>query len=311
MPRSDYLPTGEYFTCFLDFSRIANISLCMLNLNLISIISSLLAFISAALYSQIPSETLDVTVHYYDNEPFAYKSKSGKLEGIEIDIFSAFERWAEDRKGIRINPNFVPYSVFGNAYRRVKSEIGGNHIGMATVTITESRRKEVDFSSPYLRNRSILISGGYAPMLHNIEEIGQKFKGMTALAVQSSIHEELLKNIRANYFPDMNIEYRNSITDIIDIIARNEGYFGYVDIVSYWAYVSSKSDGYVKIQRAAGMDQEYIGFIFPKGQSRLKELFNEFMDAGFGFISSKTYEKIILSYLGPEMLKYVDVGRND
>lgn len=261
--------------------------------------------------AQIPTQTIEVTIHYYLNYPFAYKSKSGKIEGIEIDIFNAFEKWVEERKGIRIQSNFIPYTVFGNAYRRVRAETEGNHIGMATVSITADRQKEIDFSSPYLRNKSLLVSGGNSPTLYSIDEIDDKFKDHTALTIQASIHEANLKNIKAEYYSNMNIEYRSSANDIIDIVARNEGYFAYVDIVSFWHYVSSRSDGYIKIQRAAQTEDENFGFIFPKGDSELKTLFNEFMDGGFGFVASKVYDRIIQNYLGDDIRKYVDAGKLD
>jgi putative glutamine transport system substrate-binding protein len=263
------------------------------------------------LAAQIPTETLEVTIHYYENYPFAYKSKSGKMEGIEIDIFKAFEKWAEERKGIRIQSNFIPYTVFGNAYRRVRAEKDGNHIGMATVSITADRQKEIDFSSPYLKNKSLLVSGGHSPTLYAIDEIAEKFKDHTALTIQASIHEANLMNIKRDYFPDMKIDYRSSANDIIDIVARNEGHFAYVDIVSFWYYVSSKTDGYVKIQRAAQTEDEYFGFIFPLVDSKLKSLFNEFMDGGFGFVASKVYDRIIQNYLGDDIRKYVDAGKLD
>ena len=260
------------------------------------------------LSAQIPTESIDATVHYYENFPFSYTSKSGKLEGIEIDIFRAFEKWAEERKGIRINSNYVSYSEFGNAYRRVKSEVNSNHIGMATVSITAKRQAEVDFSSPYLRNKSLLVSGGFAPTLSSLDEIASKFSPLTALTIQASIHEANLLRIKAEHFPDMKIEYRASANDIIDIVARNDGYFAFVDIVSFWYYVSTRADGYIKIQRGVSSEDEHFGFIFPKGDSRLKELFNEFMDGGFGFVASKAYEGIIQNYLGEDIRKYVDAG---
>jgi len=258
--------------------------------------------------AQIPTETLEVTIHYYENYPFAFQGKSGKLEGIEVEIFQAFEKWAEERKGIRIQSNYISYSVFGNAYRRVRSEVANNHIGMASVSVTPKRQEEVDFSSPYLKNKSLLVSGGYAPALYYTSEIGDKFSEMTALTIQASIHEGNLFLIRDEHFPEMKIEYRESAMDIIDIVARNDNYFAYVDIVSFWYYVTTKSDGYIKIQRAAQTEDEYFGFVFPKGESKLKTLFNEFMDGGFGFVSSKVYDRIIQKHLGDDIRKYVDAG---
>ncbi len=263
------------------------------------------------LAAQIPTESLEVTVHFYENAPFSYRNNEGNLEGIEIDIFREFEKWAEERKGIRIQSNYVSYEVFGNAYRRVSGEIGGNHIGMATVSITPERLKDVDFSSPYLHNKSLMVSGGNAPTLHTVDEIEQKFSGLTALTIQASIHEAALKRIQSQYFPTLKLDYRYSALDIIDIVARNDGYFAFVDIVSFWNYVRSRADGYIKIQRAVATENESFGFIFPKGETRLKELFNEFMDGGFGFVASKAYEKILIKYLDQDVLKYVDASQLD
>jgi len=261
--------------------------------------------------AQIPTESLEVTVHFYENAPFSYRGASGDLEGIEIDIFKAFEKWAEERKGVRIQSNYVSYAVFGNAYRRVSGEVGANHIGMATVSITPERLKDVDFSSPYMHNKSLMVSGGNAPTLHSVDEIAQKFNHLTALTIQASIHEVALKRIQNQYFPELKLDYRYAAMDIIDIIARNDGYFAFVDIVSFWNYVRSRADGYIKIQRAVATENESFGFIFPKGDSRLKELFNEFMDGGFGFVASKAYEKILIKYLDQDVLKYVDASQLD
>ena len=122
-------------------------------------------------YEQARSnKSAEVNVYYYENEPYVYKDKSGKLVGIEIDILNSFVSWLKAEKGIELELEYVPFKKFDVFYQQVVAA-SPNTIGLGSVTITESRSKEVKFSAPYLKNVAVLVTDGSVPTARNEEDL--------------------------------------------------------------------------------------------------------------------------------------------
>lgn len=257
-------------------------------------------FTTYALASQQKSGIMNVQYHY--NFPFVYTTDEAELTGIEIDIIKQFAVWLKIKKGIDVKLEFERHDDFAKFYDKVKITKAVS-VGAGSVTVTPDRAREIKFSSPYLKNKPVLVSSILKSTLTDIRNISKEFNGMTAVIVKGSVHEKLIKNIKDNYWPELKIELVESPAIVLDKISNSNKYFGYLDLISYWATIQKESKP-IKIHRATPFDTEYFAFIFPKS-SDWSAAFNEFFDGGLGFPASDAYFEILRKHLSSELVNSV------
>lgn len=247
-----------------------------------------------------------IDVVYFQNEPYAYKNAKGQLVGIEIDIMNSFVNWMEKEKNVKLTLNFIAYEDFNKMLKIMGSE-NVAVVGLGSVTITEDRMKMVDFSAPYLKNVSVLVTDGAVPTARTIEALKEEVLSLTPVTVKGSVHEMHLKAL----YKEAGVEGKEFVyvTDGIDIpkkIKESGKYYGYVDIITFWKYLKSTENHYIKMHSIANRENEYFGFVFPKGQ-QWQFLFNEFFESGFGFTATKEYHAILEKHLGFEIMDRVEL----
>ena len=102
------------------------------------------------------TKNVQLNVFYFENEPFAYTNDKNQLTGIEIEILNYFKDWVWKNKQVAITYNYIKTSEYDN-YLTMLAASNGNAIGAGTVTITEDRKREYQFTAPYLKNISVLV----------------------------------------------------------------------------------------------------------------------------------------------------------
>jgi ABC-type amino acid transport substrate-binding protein len=253
----------------------------------------------------LKTKTARLDVVYLANAPFFYQNEEGKLAGLEYDLLQAFAEWAKKEKGLSIEYRYFDLPSFDLVFNRIAGGKNGA-IGAATVSINEKRGKFVNFSSPYLRNRSMLITSGEVPSLVYSNEIKAAFTNLQAVTIQGTVHEKALEALKKENLKDLKATYLNNPDDILKVIASDPTFFGYVDAVTYWNYFQKNKEAFLKIQRTGEMGEEYFGLIFPK-KSDWNLAFSTFFDSEFGFTATKSYLKILESHLGPEIIETVRI----
>ncbi len=244
-----------------------------------------------------------LNVQYLKNFPYAYRNENGDLTGVEIDILREFADWSLNQKGVKIKLNFISNKDFYVLYDDIKMREEGI-VGSSGITINPERMLDVKFSSPYLQNKSLLISNGVVPTVTGIADLRTTYNNKTAIVVTRSSQEKLVKQLQSSFAPDMKIEYVGSPIELLMKINENPDYVGFVDIVSYWGYLEKNKKSYLKIQPYLQKD-EYFGFIFPL-RSDWNTAFDEFLESGFGFNLSKKYDDILTKHMSFEVKKQVE-----
>lgn len=247
----------------------------------------------------------NLTVAYFNNYPYSYTNDKGELTGIEIDLIKAFSDWLYNKKGIDLTIKYEAYDDFAKFYENVKNK-KTTSIGAGSVTVSSERARDVKFSSPYLKNKPILISGVSRLSLTDVRSISKEFTGLTAVIVKNSNHEKLISQIKENYWTDLKIELVESPQVVIDKISSGEKYFGYVDLITYWASLQKDSKP-LKMHRIPGSNSENFAFIFNKN-SDWQSAFNEFFDSGLGFPSTDDYKEILRKHVGSDITNAVAIG---
>jgi len=251
------------------------------------------------------SQSVDTLyINYFDNAPFA-SIDSGKTKGLEIDIVNEYLLWLKTTKKITLTPKFTGYKDFEKFYGSTKTG-NKNTIGLGSVAINTERLKEVDFTFAYLKNLVNCVTNGNAPDIKTKtpNEITKTLGVMTAITVSNTTLSKYVNDLKKTYLPELKITYLPNGKRVLDEIARNVLYFGFVDEITFWYYVKNNPNKFVKVQKTLVQSKEEFGFVLPKNGSQ-KTLFNEFF---LGFKKANNYKFILEKHLGTYMAKTLAVN---
>lgn len=245
-------------------------------------------------------------VYYFENSPFAFENEQVKLnQGIELDIIQFFKRWLETEKSIQLDLDFVKFNAFDQFHERF---IEGNQyiMGAGSLTRTSEREEHYKFSPPYLKNTSVLISDGNVPSIYEEADFAVNFSGYRPVTIKGSVHEKYIIELIKKYKMDVAPEYVNNTEEFFNKLKESSKYYGYVDIITFWSYVKQNKTHFIKMHKSMNQNGEFFSFIF-KPESDWDQPFNEFFESGFGFTSTKDYHRILKTYLGDEVIQYVEL----
>lgn len=275
----------------------------------IKLLGLALLFLSANTFAQNSykeakeSKTATLNVAYFNNYPMAYTE--GKLvKGIEVDILHSFVNWLAENKGIKVELNLQSYSNFGEMIDIVKKG-KNNFVGAGSIAITDERKQKLNFSAPYLRNTSILVTNGKLKTATSKEELEEIFVGQSGAAVKNSIHSLYIEKVATEYGVELNVSLLKNTDEVLKALRSGEASFAFLDVLSFWNFMKESKE-FLKIQKFVEIEDEYFGFAFPK-DSDWNGPFNEFFETGFGFTATKEYRKILESYLGYEIIEKVEL----
>ncbi len=268
-----------------------------------------MAFISLGLQAQTGDTFADALktkeanlTYIYSEAPGFASNQNGKVQGVCVDLMSDFEFFLLDKYGITVKStvNKQHANNFTNYLNAVKKSSHGV-FGLSNTTITDARKKEYNFSPPYITNIGMILSNDALPTLSDISNISEVFKGKIAITVKGSTNEEQVLKIKAKYYPDLKIEYVNSFEECMSKLNSNADYFSNLDFTYYLQALNSKKP--IKRHPAGDQTAEKFGIIMPKNSDWVKP-FNEFLTEAYE--TSSSYRKIIVQHLGPNALKLLD-----
>jgi ABC-type amino acid transport substrate-binding protein len=246
-------------------------------------------------------------INYYSHSPFAY-SDAGQQKGIEVEIMNEYIFWLKSKKKISTSFRYNEFADFNSFYSATR-RADKNTVGLGAVTISPERAREVDFSTPYLKNVAFCITNGNAPDVKTktSDEIVRALGSMSAITMSSTSLEKYVNELRKGFLQDIKVQYREDEIKILDEISSNVLTFGYVDAVAFWFYLKNNPRKFLKVQKILSQSKEECGMIMPRG-SKHKALFDEFFSAPGGFKASPTYRAILEKYLGSYMTQNVAVN---
>ncbi|MBK6265862.1 transporter substrate-binding domain-containing protein [Marivirga sp. S37H4] len=248
-------------------------------------------------------ETKKANLTYiYSEAPGFAANQNGKVQGVCVDIMNDFEFFLLDKYGITVNStmNKQHANNFTDYLNTVKASKNGV-FGLSNTTITEKRKKEYSFSPPYITNIAMILTHKDVPTLESLDRIAEVFEGKTALTIKGTTNEEQILKIKANYIPNLKIEYVNYFDEAMVKIDNSTDYFTNVDFTYYLSALNNKKS--IKRHPAGDQTAEKFGIIMPKNSDWVKP-FNEFLTTAYE--TSSSYRKIIALHLGPNALKLLD-----
>lgn len=247
-----------------------------------------------------------LTIDYLNRSALSYND-NGQMKGIEVDIINEYIGWLKSKKNIDLAVKYNAFTDF-DAFFTATQKLGKHGIGMGGVVINKERAKNVDFTTPYLKNVAFCISNGNAPEVKNktADDVVRGLGNMTALTIQNTNLNTYVGELKKQYIKDLKVQYYNSEVKILDDISKNVLYFGYVDAIGFWFFLKSNPQKVLKIQKALNQSREEMGFVLPKG-SKHKALFDEFFTGPAGFKNTPAYRAILEKNLGSYMAQNVTI----
>jgi ABC-type amino acid transport substrate-binding protein len=245
-----------------------------------------------------------IAFFYVPSSGFAYLDAEGHLTGVTVELLRDFAGFVAGTHGIDLEVEWIEEERWADFYQHVLRSRGGV-FGIGNVTITEARRDELDFSPPYMNNVAVLATHTDVPELESLEEIGEAFRGMTALPYPGTLHEARLEAIRDRYFPDMALRPVASNDELVSHLGSGEDYFGYIDIYNYWR---AREAGRPLRRHPVGDDaSETFGVILPQG-SDWTAVIEAFFGSRGGYVESPRFQGLLLEHLGEELASLLVEG---
>ena len=251
----------------------------------------------------IAHKEADIAVFYRHGEPMAYEDTDKKMKGIEAEILKHFIHFIESKYKIKFEVEWVRFDSFSKFYKSVKGSNGGV-FGIGSVSIKESRKKDLKFSPAYIDNFPVMLSHKSFNKLTDIKNIATDFKGKKAIIVEGTTHEQRIREIRKKYFPSLVIERKDSYAEVIETIEKSNGeYFTSLDLVKSWPMIKGKN--FIRHEAGDGKIGNY-GIIMPIN-SDWQPLFDEFFRHGKGYRSSSSYISVIRKHYGQEFVNILQM----
>jgi ABC-type amino acid transport substrate-binding protein len=234
---------------------------------------------------------------YVPSSGFAYRDDDGRLTGVTVELLRDFARYVARTHGLDLGVEWLEEERWADFYGFVRDSEGGV-FGIGNVTITEPRRQELAFSPPYLNNMAVLVTHRRVPELGSMAELGDAFRGLTALPYPGTLHEARLEAIRERWLPDMPARPVASNDELVALLASGGDYFGYMDVYNYWR---AREAGQPLRRHAVGDDgSETFGVILPHG-SDWAPVLESFFSSDGGYVDSARFLGLLRRHLGPEL----------
>ncbi|RYG74299.1 transporter substrate-binding domain-containing protein [Lentibacillus lipolyticus] len=188
-----------------------------------------------------------------DFPPFESRTPEGEFEGFDIDLANLIA----DELGYELN---IEDMKFDGLIGSLQS--GRVDMVMAGMSMTEERRKNVDFSTEYNRSGEMFISKPDAG-INSLEDL----KGKTVGVQLGTIQEEGAEKLKDEY--GFEVKKLDSANILIQELKSNRIDVGYMD--------KSVAKGYVKEQGLEGFDDPTtsspgMGIAFPKGSELVDDV---------------------------------------
>lgn len=248
----------------------------------------------------------DLTITYVETPTFVYRDEDGELVGICVDIIESFSNFMKNKYDVTLNLNYAgDGDSFQTFYEHVMDSEGGV-IGLGNVTVRESRKSEVAFTPPFIKNIALLVSQQSVPDVTTYEDIPEIMSGFTAYVPKATTHEARVQRIKNEFYPGLKIAYSESSKEALDEVVENPKSFCYQDIALYWSYKQQNAN--IKYHPLDKQDSEDLAMIMPLS-SDWQPVFEEFFEIGGGFKSSSIYRNSLIQHLGPEVVSMLKMAQ--
>lgn len=244
--------------------------------------------------------------------PFIYEEEN-EVKGIEADLLREFFKFIEREYKVKLSVFWKRVALF----EEIEPEIiknKGCYIGAGAFSVTDERKKRVDFFLEYLPDISVMISNEDIPLYLDTNDFYKAAHLYIAYTARGSTYEKDLIRLQENIYkvypslPKFEIKYAQEADDLIDLISNNSKAFGYVDLPIYLLYYQKK----FRIKRQFLFKNVRIAnaLMLPKNHDWHEPISRFVNSAQFTVIKNKILQKY-LGYKNLEVIYDISTGRGE
>lgn len=191
--------------------------------------------------------------------PMGFRDDSGEIVGFDIDL----AREATKRMGLELEIKPIDWSTKVLVLNKGEIDVIWNGF-----TADDERRKQVDFTDPYLKNKQILVVGAKSDIAKKVDLSGKVLGLQSGSTSQGALEkdeatEKSLKEIK---------KYSDNVKALLDLkIGRVDAVL--VDEVVGRYYVAKQPEDYVILEENFGEEEYAVGV--RKGEGEFLEKLNQ------------------------------------
>lgn len=191
--------------------------------------------------------------------PMEYMDSSGNIIGIDIDIVKA----VAEEVGAEVEFKNVGWEPLFPAVKN-----GEVDFAVSSITMTEERKKEFDFTDPYyIANQVILIPEDSD--ISKLEDLKDKKASVQINTTGHEVLKELMGNTSANIIAAETMPL--AIEEMLN--GNADAAVGDNSVVN--EYLKNNPDKKLKVIEDESFEKEYYGLMVKKGNQELRDLLNE------------------------------------
>lgn len=240
-----------------------------------------------------------VTALWDDIEPFIYVNKNGQLAGVEYEIMQSLQSYLKLKYNVTLDIRWMKAGSFHNIFSKVKENNSSGLFGWSYYSITTERKKDVQFTLPYMPDVNVLVTNNREPMYASPQEFTSRLREMQAFTQPETTMEEDVLLLRNNFSKKLPVIYTKDDYEIMKNVAAHNNSFGYVPLSVY--IVALQKDIRVKRQQVLSSHRQGFAAVMPLN-SDWKPIMDEYFSSELFRMKAGA---IISKYLGSEVKELV------
>jgi len=211
--------------------------------------------------------------------PFESVNSHNEIVGFDVDVLKA----VAEKAGIKVQFINTPWEGIFSALAA-----GDRDIVMSCVTITDDRKKNMDFSEPYFKAQQLIAVGANSPIT-KFSDLKNKKVGVQNSTTGDVVTQKLLgkDNTNIKRFETMTLALQEMLNGGVDAVVGDSGTINF--------FVKQNDRVKMKVLSDPSFTQEFYGYAVKKGNTKLVETLNKGIKA---IKEDGTYQKIYDQYFG-------------
>lgn len=241
-----------------------------------------------------------ITALWYDIDPYIFESEDGKLQGVEYELMESFVEWINKTYGYEIAIRWKNAKSFDGIYNQIRNTSESGVFGWSFFSITPERKREVQFTPPYMPDINVLVTNDRMPLFTNVAAFRDTIPYLHGYTMRYTAMEQDMDSLTRGYAISVSRKYDDY--QIVERIAAEKNAFGYVPLTVY--VVSLQKGIKVKRQHLFATERPGLAGIFPMN-SDWQSVVDEYFES---FECKRLVSSLLSKYLGDEIGKIIMEG---
>lgn len=239
-----------------------------------------------------------VTFYWFPNNVSISKSKD-VIDGVEHDLAFAFINYLNAKYELDIEVQWIETESFNTVMTTIKSGKDGL-FGASSISITEERKKVLNYTPPYLSDIAVLVSSPDVPIAHTPDEFKAVFQGKTGITIANTTLYDALVDLQKQLDIEFPVDYVSNSGQIIDEIEGRSNGFGYIDLPNFLVSVQNASK--IRRQFFYPIKLQGLAMVYPKDSDWSAPVEDYFNSDQF----EKDKQTIIRRYFGEDITSVIE-----